>query len=271
MSKRRLAVDKLARCAVRGCLADCLAYCLGCLGCFGAFCWGALSAASSSFSGSESASTALRSRRCSLRWCEFQRFLMALSVRPGKSLTISDHLVPRRATASTMMRSSSSLQGAFWSSGLRWLCHRSRHCLPKRALPSWLAMKDHREAPCWSTSWRRRSSSDGVHGCFFECLRSSCCSPVVAGDVSTVGSPGLPSFEAQGVASGAGVCAKSGGGLGGAGPASMGVTSSSLRGVVMGGLASSAISSLLGAMMRKPRAAAVSCGVAMGGELVRRE
>mmetsp|Transcript_25691 Transcript_25691/g.86164 ORF Transcript_25691/g.86164 Transcript_25691/m.86164 type:complete len:258 (+) Transcript_25691:404-1177(+) len=133
MSRRLLAVELALRCAsvparataVRS--ADCapepwppgLCCCFCCLS-----------------EGSASIITALRSRRCSLRWCEFHRFLMALSVRPGSSFTISDHLVPSRATASTMVLSSSSLQGAFCRSGLRWLCQRSRHCLPSLSPPS---------------------------------------------------------------------------------------------------------------------------------------
>ena len=84
--------------------------------------------------------------RSSLRSIEFQRFLIALSVRPGKHLTITDHRVPYRLTASWIARSSSAVHFAFVTCGLRWLCHRSRHCLPVRA-PICSPMSDHRTLP----------------------------------------------------------------------------------------------------------------------------
>mmetsp|Transcript_31721 Transcript_31721/g.94279 ORF Transcript_31721/g.94279 Transcript_31721/m.94279 type:complete len:200 (+) Transcript_31721:537-1136(+) len=71
--------------------------------------------------------------RSSLRVAEFHRFLMALSVRPGMSLTISAHFVPCSATACRISRSSSSVKFSFFTSGERWLCQRSRHCLPLRS------------------------------------------------------------------------------------------------------------------------------------------
>jgi hypothetical protein len=54
---------------------------------------------------------------------EFQWFLMALSVRPGRSLAISAHLGPVVWIADRMARSSSSVHGPFWMLGSRWLCH----------------------------------------------------------------------------------------------------------------------------------------------------
>ena len=51
------------------------------------------------------------------------RFLIALSVRPGMSFTILDQRVPYRATDSMMMRSSSVLHEPFLTSGQRWLNH----------------------------------------------------------------------------------------------------------------------------------------------------
>ena len=111
--------------------------------------------------------------RSSLRSIEFQRFLIALSVRPGKHLTITDHRVPYRLTASWIARSSSAVHFAFVTCGLRWLCHRSRHCLPVRA-PICSPMSDHRTLPPLPSSppsrvisSRRRWSSSAVHTCFF--------------------------------------------------------------------------------------------------------
>ena len=46
-------------------------------------------------------------------------FLIALSVRPGISLTIALHLVPYRCTLSMMTRSSSSVHDPFFTSGQR--------------------------------------------------------------------------------------------------------------------------------------------------------
>lgn len=74
------------------------------------------------------------------RIVEFQWFLIALSVRPGRSLAISAHLLPSCLCASISMLSSSSDHASFLIEGLRWLCHRSRHCLP--ILPCWRAIKD---------------------------------------------------------------------------------------------------------------------------------
>mmetsp|Transcript_17794 Transcript_17794/g.59616 ORF Transcript_17794/g.59616 Transcript_17794/m.59616 type:complete len:249 (-) Transcript_17794:99-845(-) len=105
-------------------------------------------------------------RRRLLRIAEFQRFLMALSVRPGRSLTIWDHLVPTLLTMSRMSLSSSSVQWSLRTAGLRWLCHRSRHCFPTRSVPSCAAIVDHFLGPKWATSSARRSSSSFVQAFF---------------------------------------------------------------------------------------------------------
>ena len=69
-------------------------------------------------------STARVPSRCTRRrMVEFQWFLIALSVRPGRRLAISAHLLPRSECASRMIRSSSSVHGVFLIAGLRWLYH----------------------------------------------------------------------------------------------------------------------------------------------------
>merc|ERR1740124_1160517 len=74
---------------------------------------------------------------CSLSCCrrmrrivEFQRFLIALSVRPGSICAILDHLVPSFCTSSIMSWSSASVHSSLLTEGHTWLCHRSLHCLP---------------------------------------------------------------------------------------------------------------------------------------------
>mmetsp|Transcript_6445 Transcript_6445/g.20583 ORF Transcript_6445/g.20583 Transcript_6445/m.20583 type:complete len:299 (-) Transcript_6445:185-1081(-) len=68
-----------------------------------------------------------------LRMIEFHRFLMSLSVRSGMySSEICAHLVPSCSTRLQIATSSSCVQSPLLSSGLRWLRHRSRHCLPLR-------------------------------------------------------------------------------------------------------------------------------------------
>mmetsp|Transcript_11479 Transcript_11479/g.22226 ORF Transcript_11479/g.22226 Transcript_11479/m.22226 type:complete len:225 (+) Transcript_11479:3-677(+) len=107
----------------------------------------------------------VRGTRTSLRTAEFHRFLIALSVRPGIIFTINDHFVPCIATASRIIRSSSSVNVSLRTSGARWLCQRSRHCLPTR--PSKLfAISLQHEGPCMPTSSMSRWSSSGVHACF---------------------------------------------------------------------------------------------------------
>ena len=58
-----------------------------------------------------------------LRIVEFQRFLIALSVRPGSILTILDHLVPICCTSSMISWSSSSVHSSLLTEGHKWLCH----------------------------------------------------------------------------------------------------------------------------------------------------
>lgn len=49
---------------------------------------------------------------------------------PGSNFAISAQRFPSSLCAWQIMRSSSSVQDDFFTSGLRWLCQRSRHCLP---------------------------------------------------------------------------------------------------------------------------------------------
>jgi len=73
---------------------------------------------------------------------EFQWFLIELSVLPGSILVISAHLFPWAVCAKNKIHYSQGIHSTFKMLGFRWLCHRSRHCLPN--LPSTnLAMKDH--------------------------------------------------------------------------------------------------------------------------------
>ena len=65
-----------------------------------------------------------------LRMVEFHRFLMALSVRPGRRLLISTQWLPSSMCACSSTRSSSSDQPSFLMFGSSWLCHLSLHCLP---------------------------------------------------------------------------------------------------------------------------------------------
>ena len=82
---------------------------------------------------------------------------------PGNIFAISAHLFPTVIWASRIILSSSSLQASLQISGLRWLCQRSRHCLPIRP-GSWLAISDHFLAPYFSTSSSTFRSSSAVHG-----------------------------------------------------------------------------------------------------------
>ena len=102
----------------------------------------------------------LRSSRCRV---EFHLFLMALSVLPGSRPAMAAHLLPSSACASTMTRSSSSVQASLRMSGLRWLNQRSRHCLPRRPVRC-DAMKLHFLTPYLATSWHTSSSSAFIHG-----------------------------------------------------------------------------------------------------------
>src|SRR5262249_5834695 len=86
-----------------------------------------------------------------------------LSVRPGSSLAISAHLFPSRPWASTRIASSSPVQLALLIDGLRWLCQRSRHCLPMRPTRC-DAISAHLFGPYSCTSCASRAASSGVHG-----------------------------------------------------------------------------------------------------------
>ena len=69
--------------------------------------------------------------------------LHSTALLPGSMLAISAQLLPSTSWASHTMWSSSSVQQDFSTSGLRWLCQRSRHCLPGRPLRC-LAISVHR-------------------------------------------------------------------------------------------------------------------------------
>ena len=62
-----------------------------------------------------------------------------------------------------MMRSSSSVQSCLSTTGLKWLCHRSRHCLPVRSSPILRARSAQRPTPSAATSTFSASSSLAAH------------------------------------------------------------------------------------------------------------
>ncbi|KAG7263757.1 hypothetical protein CRUP_027994, partial [Coryphaenoides rupestris] len=78
-----------------------------------------------------------------LRWPTHPVRLRDVGV-PGGRLEVLQGPVAGRVV---MMRSSSSVHDVFFTSGFRWLCQRSRHCLPMRPFRC-LAITDH-------TAWRR--------------------------------------------------------------------------------------------------------------------
>mmetsp|Transcript_44213 Transcript_44213/g.122548 ORF Transcript_44213/g.122548 Transcript_44213/m.122548 type:complete len:471 (+) Transcript_44213:122-1534(+) len=100
--------------------------------------------------------------RSSRRSAEFQRFLIWLSVRPGSIFAISAQRLPRAWCASRSLRSSSTVHSPLLIIGSRWLCHRSRHCLPVR-LGSCAAIVDHERVPCSSTRAAILVSSSALH------------------------------------------------------------------------------------------------------------
>ena len=55
---------------------------------------------------------------------------MELSVLPGRHLAISAHRLPIILCARKRRHYSIAVHWSFLMWGLRWLCHRSRHCLP---------------------------------------------------------------------------------------------------------------------------------------------
>mmetsp|Transcript_11694 Transcript_11694/g.17968 ORF Transcript_11694/g.17968 Transcript_11694/m.17968 type:complete len:361 (-) Transcript_11694:33-1115(-) len=100
-----------------------------------------------------------------LRAEELKRFFTAFSVRPGSILAISLHRLPKNAWPSKTTLSSSAVQSPFLMLGSRWLCHRSRHCLPIRP-GNRAAMEDHLTlpAPYLFTISKTTSSSSFVQG-----------------------------------------------------------------------------------------------------------
>mmetsp|Transcript_8757 Transcript_8757/g.27184 ORF Transcript_8757/g.27184 Transcript_8757/m.27184 type:complete len:439 (-) Transcript_8757:648-1964(-) len=119
----------------------------------------ALAALSAAASLAIAAGLALRLRRRSFRRIvAFQWFLIAFSVRPGRSFAISAHLFPIRAWPATRVRSSSASHSSRRISGLRWLCQRSRHCLPTRPRSD-AAITDQHFCPCFATSSSKSLSS----------------------------------------------------------------------------------------------------------------
>ena len=97
------------------------------------------------------------------RSVEFQRFLIALSVRPGSSLAISAHRFSNRACASISSASSAAVHFSFFTFGSSWLCHRSRICFPDRP-GRCTASADHDLTPNLATNCTTCSSSSVVHG-----------------------------------------------------------------------------------------------------------
>lgn len=94
---------------------------------------------------------------------EFQWFLIELSVLPTIALAKSAHRFPWTLWWRKRSQSSSSLQGAFLISGLRWLCHLSLHCLP--SLPGRLAaIEVHFSGPNLWTNLNNNKSSSSVQG-----------------------------------------------------------------------------------------------------------
>jgi hypothetical protein len=78
-------------------------------------------------------------------------------------------LLPWAVWARNRIHSSLVVHSTFNIEGFKWLCQRSRHCLPN--LPSTnLAMKDHRCGPYFSTSLRTSRSYCSVQGFFLRNL-----------------------------------------------------------------------------------------------------
>ena len=102
---------------------------------------------------------------------EFQWFLMALSVRPGRRRAMVAHLLPWMEWARRICWSSQSEKGRWWTCGLSWLHHRRRHDLPERPAIS-LLMAVQLRGPKACTRRRRHASSSGLHGPFM-CLSVS--------------------------------------------------------------------------------------------------
>ena len=86
------------------------------------------------------------SLRSSRRSALFHRFLIWLSVRPGRSFAISAQRLPKLRCAAMSSPSSSSDHSLLLIAGSRWLCQRSRHCLPLR-VGRWEAIVDQERVP----------------------------------------------------------------------------------------------------------------------------
>ena len=91
----------------------------------------------------------------------YHLFLTSLSLRPGSILAIFAQRLPNLARCATISFSSVSVHARLFRSGLRWLCHRSRHCLPTRPGKN-LPMKLHLVRPCFLTRAVRAASSSFV-------------------------------------------------------------------------------------------------------------
>eukprot|EP00966_Prymnesium_polylepis_P207761 4812691-Prymnesium_polylepis.1 len=111
---------------------------------------------------------------CSVEFQRTQEFFIELSVRPGRDLAISAHLLPSSACFEITSASSSALHAPLLIAGSSWLCHRSRHCLPLRP-GSALAISAHLQPPLLCeraasirVSSRGRRAKSGVH---FRCGR----------------------------------------------------------------------------------------------------
>ena len=94
---------------------------------------------------------------------EFQWFLIALSVRPSRSLAMVAHLLPYLAWALMMISSSSRVNALCSTSGDSWLHHRNLQDFPDRPGTA-LAIIVQLRGPCFITKCFSRSSSSGLHG-----------------------------------------------------------------------------------------------------------
>ena len=108
-------------------------------------------------------STNFCARRSAVRLFALYLFLMSLSLRPSKRFTISDQRVPISATAWAIMMSSIVVHFDFLIWGARWLCQRSRHCLPVRP-GTLLAISVQVFVPMLSTTPTSIRSSSAFHG-----------------------------------------------------------------------------------------------------------
>ena len=100
---------------------------------------------------------------------------MALAVRPGSSLEISDQQQPSRTCAAAMVSSSCWAQAELLIAGSRWRIQRLRHCVPVRIRPIFPAFRESatRAQPRRSVSWTsmRMPSSKTARPCSWTSLR----------------------------------------------------------------------------------------------------